>query len=330
MKQHFYHKAICISAIALLTTASYAKESQQDLPQKITINGIAQNPEGIEYDKNDGTFLLSSLNALPIIKVKRDGTYQPFSTKEPYPLSTAGLQVDNRHGRLLAASFNGAELMDNNDSTKGTAHLRVYNLTTGALEQDIELSSLVPEAQAYFANDVAVDSEGNAYVSDWYAKVIYKVDPSGKATLFWKNDTGIPSGINGLDVHPDGYLLASLIRVNDKGFYADFGLVKIPLDNPKAAKLVKIANDGYAGFDGMVINRHGNIVGITNDQKNPGGNLLIELSSKDGWKSAEVIHTKPVTPATTVAITPDNQNYVIHQDFSDNFAKKWTIERIAF
>jgi len=330
MKEKVNYKILYMAATVLFSTVSYAQESHKNMPRSITVNGIAQNPEGIEYDKNDGTFLLSSINASPIIKVKKDGTYQAFTSGEQFPLSTAGLQIDYKHNRLLAAGFNGTALMDNNDSTKGTSHLRVYNLETGVLEQDIELSSLDPNAGAYFANDIAVDSDGNAYISDWYAQVIYKVDLHGKTTLFWKNETGIPSGINGLDVHPDGYLLASLLRVNEKGLYADYGLVNIPLDNPKAAKVVNIANAGYAGFDGMVINQNGNIVGVTNDEKSPGGNLLLELTSKDSWKTAEVINSKAITASTTVAITPDNQNYVIHQDFSDNFAKKWTISHIRF
>lgn len=298
-------------------------------PETITINGVAQNPEGIEYDKNDHTFLLSSLNAAPIIKINLDGTYKPFTSGEKFPLSTAGLQIDNKRNRLLVAGFNGTELMDKDPKTKGTAFLRVYNLKTGVLEKDINLASLVPDAHAYFANDITVDTEGNAYISDWYARVIYKVDVEGKATLFWKNDTGINSGPNGLDFK-DGSLLVSLLSVNDKGLYENYGLVNIPVNDVKYAKVVNIKNDSYAGFDGMVINADGNIVGVTNDGKNPGGNTLLELASKDNWKSAEVVHTKAIKASTTIAVTPEGYNYVIHQDFTNNFAKSWTIEQIKF
>ena len=79
-------------------------------PDAITLEKIAQNPEGIEYNKNDNTFLLSSLNAAPIIKVNLDGTFKPFTSGEAFPLSTAGLQIDYKHNRLLATGFNGLEL----------------------------------------------------------------------------------------------------------------------------------------------------------------------------------------------------------------------------
>lgn len=299
-------------------------------PETIKIEGIAQNPEGIEYNKKDNTFLLSSLNAKPIIKVNIDGSFKSFTSGEKFPLSTAGLQIDYKRNRLLVAAFNGTELFDKDTTTKGSSHLRIYNLKTGVIEKDINLSSLAPDANSYFANDIAVDNNGNVYVSDWYAHVIYKVDLDGKPSIFWRNKTGIPSGPNGLDFHPDGYLLVSILNVNDKWLYADYGLVKIPITNPKSAKLVKFLNSGYAGFDGMYINAKGNVVGITNNGTSPGGNLFIELSGKNDWESAKIINSKDISPSTTVAVTPENKHYVLNQDFSDDFATTWTIEKIKF
>jgi len=214
--------------------------------------------------------------------------------------------------------------------TKGLSRLLIYDLTTGALKNDVDLSALVPDASAYFANNIAVDKEGNAYVSDWYARVIYKVTPEGKASLFWRNETGIASGPNGLDFHPDGYLLVSILTVNDKGLYANYGLVSIPLANPKAAKLVTIKDKRYTGFDDMVLTANGTVVGVTNDQKTPGGNTLISLSGSHDWQSAAVTHAKAIPASTTVAVTPENGYYIINQDFTDNNKKEWTIQRVDF
>jgi len=323
-----------IAAIMSITSYSVmanTENSGNTTPETITIKNIAQNPEGIEYNKADKTFLLSSLNAAPIIKVKADGTYTPFTRGEAFPLSTAGLQIDEKRNRLLVAAFNGAELepMEKDPKTKGTSNLRIYNLKTGVLEEDINLSALAPDGKAYFANDLTVDKNGNTYISDWYAGVVYKVDLDGKASLFWKNETGIPSGPNGIDFHPDGFLLVSILNVNGKGLYADYGLVKIPVKDPKAAKVVNIAS-GFTGFDGMVITDKGNVIGVTNNGKTAGGNTLIELAGEKDWETAKVVNTKAIKPSTTVAITPDNKNFVINQDFSDNAAKNWTIEQIKF
>lgn len=314
-----------------LPKESLQKNTSVVFPSKINIEGIAQNPEGIAYNKKDQTFLLSSLNAGPIIKINLDGTYKPFTSGEPYPMSTAGLQIDAKRNRLLATAFNGLELFDNDPNTKGISNLRIYNLETGKMEKDINLSSLVPNAPAYMANDVTVDDKGNIYVTDWYAGVVYKIDTEGNNTVLWKNETGLKSGANGIDFHPDGYLLVSLVSVNKQGLYDQYGLVKIPLENPKNAKLVKIES-GYTGFDGMVITEKGNVIGVTNNAKTPGGNTLIELTSNDHWETAEALHSKNIKPSTTVAVTPKGMNYIINQDFSPQAAssQNWTIEKIDF
>ncbi len=324
------HLFIIIAVASVIAASCQTNNGNTKLPTAITIKNIAQNPEGIEYNKNDNTFLLSSLNAGPIIKVKQDGTYNAFTSGEKFPLSTAGIQIDYKRNRLLVAGFNGAELYDGDPATKGTAHLRVYNLKTGIIEKDINLSSLVPEANAYFANDIAVDNNGNVYISDWYARVIYKVDLNGNKSVFWRNNTGIPSGLNGLDFNSNGYLLASIISVNKKGLYADYGLVKIPIKEPKSATIVNITNSGYTGFDGMLIKANGNIIGVTNNGTSPGGNTLIELSSNNDWKTAKMINSKPIAASTTVAITANKLYYVINQDFTNNFAKTWTIKQVKF
>jgi sugar lactone lactonase YvrE len=305
------------------------EKTTTNFPDTINLEKIAQNPEGIEFNKNDNTFFLSSLNATPIIKVNLDGTFKPFTSGEPYPMSTAGLQIDYKRNRLLATAFNGMELYDNDPKTKGMSNLRIYNLKTGSMEKDVNLSSLVPDAPAYFANDIAVDNDGNVYITDWYAAVVYKVDLDGTPSVFWRNETGIKSGTNGIDFHPDGYLLVSLVSVNEKGLYADYGLVKIPVNAPKEAKVVNIAS-GFTGFDGMVISSNGNVIGVTNNGKSPGGNTLIELVGENNWESAKVVHSKAIAASTTVAITPSGENYVINQDFMNRTPENWTIEQVKF
>lgn len=300
--------------------------SDTKAPAKITITDIAQNLEGIEFDKTDGTFLLSNLNAGPILKVKMDGTHSAFTSGEQFPMSTAGLQIDCKHNRLLAAAFNGAELFDNDPVTKGISHLRIYDLETGAIEHDINLSSLLPDANMYFANDIAVDPDGNAYVSDWFAGVIYKVDMSGTPSVFWTNSSGIPGGPNGLDYHPDGYLLVSVL--ND-GTYSKHALVKVPVASPEDAVNVEVSDERFSGFDGMVIIDADTVVGVTNDGENPGGNVFIELQGNADWTSATVSGAKAIAASTTVAVTPEGAHYVINQDFTDGMATSWTIEQIG-
>lgn len=319
---------LLISLLSLLMACGNEEpmpEPSIEFPSSIVANAPAQGPEGIEYNQGDTSFLLSSVNALPIVAVALDGTVTPFANGEPFPLSTAGLHIDYDRNRLLAAAFNGLEAFDTLASTVGQSNLRIYNLETGTLEQDILLSDLAPGAFAYFANDIAVDDDGNVYISDWFANVIYQVDANGNASLFWQNPS-FDARPNGMDFHPDGYLLVSLI--NDD--YSASGLLKVPVDAPADVVEVNVAGDEFAGFDGMVINEVGNVVGVTNDGGNPGGNVLMELTSADDWSTATIVNTTAITTSTTVAITPEGHYFVINQDFQNNAAEEWTIQKIEF
>lgn len=315
-----------LTAMLLLLAACGGTSSPgSTYPDEILVSGVAQNPEGIELDVTTESFFLSSLNAGPILRIEMDGSHTPFSSGEPFPLSTAGLQIDHARNRLLAAGFNGAELLDEDPETRGVSFLRIYDLDTGAHRQDVALSTLLPDAPAYFANDIAVDADGNAYISDWYAGVVYKVDVEGNASVFWTNTSVVPGGPNGLDAHPDGYLLVSVL--NDPS-YTEYALVKVPFDAPESAADVQIAGADFHGFDGMVLTSTGAVVGVTNDGASPGGNVLLELESTDGWVSANVTTRVAIPASTTVARTADDHFFVINQDFSDGAATSWTIQQI--
>ena len=77
-----------------------------------------------------------------------------------------------------------------------------------------------------FANDVAVDPDGNAYVTNSFTPVIYKVDLNGNVSVFLRDDrfAASPIGLNGIDYNPDGFLLAAVMGQSK--------LYKIPLDDP--------------------------------------------------------------------------------------------------
>ena len=62
----------------------------------------------------------------------------------------------------------------------------------------------------------------------------------------------------------------------------------------------------------------------------PGRNTLIELSSNDGWKTAKVINFKGIPASTTLAMTLENRNYVINQNFATPSGKSWTIQQVKF
>ena len=69
------------------------------------------------------------------------------------------------------------------------------------------LSTIVPEPvdnKGVFLWSIAIDSQGDIYVADWYSERIVKVEPTGKALAAWSgSDAGIDRFVNMQDIAVD-------------------------------------------------------------------------------------------------------------------------------
>jgi len=155
----------------------------------------------------------------------------------------------------------------------------VFDLTTGRTLALHDLTDLVP-GPAHLANDVAVDQAGNIYVTDSLAAAIYRIDPSGGRSVFMQSERfrGEGFNLNGLDVHPDGYLL-----VVKK---ADGRLFRVPLDNPQSFSEVTLPEPMTAA-DGILL-VGADLVVIRNRTPTVAANEIVVLRSGDGWRSAGI------------------------------------------
>jgi sugar lactone lactonase YvrE len=231
-------------------------------------------PEGTQYDSQSGRFLVSSQTAGRIGQVTGDiaatdttntGIYTIFADNDQL-ISTIGLNLDASRNRLLAAvSDPGYNQGRTTPATEGKlAALAIFNRSTGTLGQFINLSGL-PLADAtkpHFANDIAIDAQGNAYVTDSYAPIIYKVsfDAKGNGTAsVWLSDPALSApagmfGLNGIVYHPSGYLL---VAKSNEG-----KLLKIRIVNNQPGTLTTVAlptglslqgDDGLQLFDNTTL-----------------------------------------------------------------------------
>ena len=285
----------------------------------IVLNAPGQFPEGVEYNTKTGDFFISSLTRKGIVKANKSGEVEKFSKEAPLPI--AGIHIDYKKNKLYAAGLNRKEAFDKDPNTHGNANLFIYDLDSGKLEKNIDLTSVNPNQEAYFANDITNDNKGNIYISDFKAGVIYKVDNNDSVSLFYKGE--LLGLANGLEVI-DNILLVSDIIPRDKKWQ----LVKIPLDNPKKASRVIIKDDLYRAFDGMLANSDNSIIGVTHN-KEKSASYLIKLISNDNWQSAEVVNKKASnTRLTTVARVKDGEYYALQQNFKEPKKSKWVLENI--
>lgn len=276
------------------------RKDKKELPEEIIINEPGLFPEGIEFDPVTDRYFVSSIIQGTIGIVDDEGNYEPFIEDEDF-VSTIGIHIDDLRQRLLvcvADPFEG-----------DLAALGIYDLRSGGRIAFTDLGNISGDPDApHFANDVAIDLEGNAYVTDSFYPVIYKVDQDGNASVFLKDDTFQPSegafGLNGVDFHPMGFLIVA---------FAETGtLYKVPLDNPE--KFSEIPVDvPLQGPDGLYFSRNKQTLIVVNNAGGAASANVIALESHDLWETSEVkdiYETGGVFPTT--ATQRGNAFYVLY------------------
>ena len=290
-------------------------------PAQITFSQAGLYPEGSQYDTQNRRFLVSSQTAGRLGQVDLDGTYTAFADDAAL-ISTIGLNLDAPRNRLLAAvSDPGYNPARTSATTKGKlAALVSFDRSSGARLSYANLSDLRPGYAAHFANDIAVDNLGNAYVTDSYAPLIYKVDAQGTATVFLENTAlGAPAGtfgLNGIVYHPDGYLLVA--KSNDGTLF------KVPLANPTGFTTVT-STQSLVGADGMLLLDNTTLLVVAGSQ-----NTVFRMGSTDAWAT-----TRPTgsfatgaVSATTIARRNTTEAFVLYPYTAT--APRFAITKAAF
>lgn len=276
-------------------------------PDKITVPQAALHPEGVQYDETGKRFFVSSRTQGRIGTVTDDSTYTQFAD-DPRLVSTIGLNLDAGRQRLLVAvSDNGANTArSTNDTRQKLAALAIYNTTNGTLSNFINLGAL--RSGNHFANDIAVDGQGNAYITDSLSPIIYKVDAQGTATIFLEDSRlggGSGFGLNGIVFHPDGYLL---VAKSNEGI-----LFKVPLASPATFTRVTTPQTPPAlslvGADGLLLQDNQTLLLVAGSQS-----TVYRLTSSDAWVSTAAsgtFATGAVSPTTITRRSPADA-YVLY------------------
>jgi len=290
--------------------AAPAQGSSASAGEVITAERGGFIPEGIEYDEDNGRFLTGSLAEGTIFVIERDGRVVPFVMDEEL-VSSVGIEVDEDRDRLLVANSNSAVFGDQN--ARGHAKLGVYHLMTGERLAMVDLGATIGADARHFANDVTVDGEGNAYVTDSFANAIYRVTPDYRASVMHRfTDLAQGELLNGIVYHEGGYLLA----------VAGQRIFKVPVANPAGTTEVDVG-EPIGGQDGIVLTRDGRLVVTSNSATEP---RLVAFRSNDDWLSAQRAGAATLTggAATTVAVVGD-ELWAVHPHFNDQ--EPPTIER---
>lgn len=280
--------------------------------QPLTVRRPALYPETIEYNRRDQKFLLSSLREGAIYEVDNAGSATVL-VNDPRLCSVLGIAVDAPRNRLWAVNSDlGASVKPSQVGPKKLAGVGIYDLTSG---KPIDYVDLAPVASGpHLLNGIALDAAGNAYVTDSFSPVIYKVDAHAAATVFLRDERFEGEGINlnGLTVHPDGYLL--VIKKSDGTLF------KVPLDQPSHFSQVSIPQQ-LNGGDGVTLIGKKDLVVIANRTPTTSSNSAFSLSSDDDWQTAKVSAVQQLGDVyPTTAVLRDGTLYVLHSNLNELIA----------
>ncbi|HVZ35226.1 MAG TPA: hypothetical protein VG963_22525, partial [Polyangiaceae bacterium] len=264
--------------------------------KSIVIERDALYPETVEADARARRLLVSSVREGAVYAVGLDGSSKPL-VRDDRLISVLGIAVDPHTNRLWVTNSDlGVGLRRSAQGPKKLAAVGSYDLSSGRALQYTDLASLVPGD--HLINGITVDADGNAYATDSFAPAIYRVEPSGHASVFLRNDEFRGPGINlnGIVYHPKGFLLA--VKKSDGALY------RIPLADPRHFSRIHVPAT-FVGGDGVLLAGPEHLIVIANRTPGFTSNAAFVLQSKDDWASAEVTDSKPLGdgyPTTCTAL----------------------------
>jgi DNA-binding beta-propeller fold protein YncE len=213
-------------------------------------------------------------------------------------VSTFGVHVDAPRGRVLVTYADmGMAQRSTPATTFSSSGVGIFDLATGRLLHLVELD-IGPGKHA--ANDLAIDADGAAYVTDPASNTIYRVTPDGRGSaLVTDARLASPSiGMNGIVWNPRGFLLT--VR------YDTGTLLRIPVHHPHQIDEVALTHP-LVGGDGLALRPDGALVAVTNKLSAPGLEAITVLRPNSNWSAARVAQSTapwPVAGPTTIALSP--------------------------
>ncbi len=294
-------KLVFISVSMLMSSISFS--------QNIVFNSSELYPEGVAFSAKNNSYYVSSLHYGKIGKVDAKGNYTAF-VDDADLVSTVGLKADDKRNVLYVCISDPGVSTKTNPATQGKlAKLAVYDLTTGKRKFIADLGALNPTG-GNFANDIALDNEGNIYVTNSFSPVIFKITQAGKATVFATSDfwKGEGFNLNGIVYLPNGFLLVAQSNTGN--------LYKVSIRQPTV--ITKVETKAIAGADGLVMGNKNELLVISNSAQK-----VFKLSSNDAWATAnQTQETATVNTFPTTGVYVNGNFVVLNAKLNELFDPK--------
>jgi sugar lactone lactonase YvrE len=259
-------------------------------------------PEGIAIDNRTGTIYITSINRHKIIAVDQQGAAKDFITAgQDGFLEGLGLKVDEKRGWLWALSVL-------REGKQFSSRIHAFDLATAKTVQQYGIQDTVP----HLFNDLAIDNNGNIFLTDTYFSAVYKLEPERKVLSLFLQSPGLryPNGL----VFGKGHLYIATYRN---------GLVRLDTATKKLEKMSGIKDTVIShGLDGLVY-RDGSLYGVYNIGKERADDCVIRYHlTEDGTGvQSETLLSKghPAMEDPTTAALYKNKLYVLANSHLDAY-----------
>lgn len=233
---------------------------------------LPDTPEGMAIDSK-GNIYTTLFHIGEVIELKDDGSYDHIawvpSKEESGKGDLIGLDFDKADNIYVAykahSKYDGTDLVNPfHPSCRDATVTRsgVYKIDA----KTRKVTALATKADGWpfcFPDDVAIDSQGNVYMTDLTYAGIWKISPDGKKVDLWSAHpllnwsarpySGFPIGVNDL-----------VLDKQEKNIYAvtdgDPMVLRIPIkEDGSAGDPQPLQPGGYSPFDGVELDGKGNI-----------------------------------------------------------------------
>lgn len=278
-------------------------------PHVVNFRSLNLYPEGLTWDPSAQHFVVGSQHHRTIHSVSDAAVVETLISDPTLPENATilGLAIDSIHNRLLALVHSAAPLPPFNA-------LAAYDLRS---RRRVFLSLLDDETpgvitiKRHVANDVAVDFNGNAYVTNSAGNFIWKVDKDGEASVFSRSpvfsesplavDPDAPfseCGLNGVAYVSKGYLL--VVQSNTGKMF------KVNADDGLARRV--LLTEDLVWADGIAVRSDGVVLVVSH-------HTLWFIKSHDSWAEGVVYDKTALNQekfATSVTVGGEDRAYVLY------------------
>ncbi len=191
--------------VLILLLAALA--SGQARAQNYIVNyyGFNVGAQDLVYHAAQKQFMINSITDGQLGYINSEAQYRPL-LKEELLIGATAMKI---RGNTLYAVTNRLNAANENGNQPRLIKL---NLTTKKVESVVELGSLFKGA--HFVADLTIDPEGIVYIVDALSPVIYKIDQSGRGSIFLESDflKSENGQVKAIAYHKHEYLLVAVDR----------------------------------------------------------------------------------------------------------------------